>query len=140
MRKKLFIYSALLAIGIFFLNKIANSFYWYSAMPQFDMVMHTLGGIFIAIWSGALIFESFRDTKPVVWIIVLCASVLIVGFLWEVFEFSVQGIVHLETLANIPDSISDMVCDLFGGVIGSIFVIIKIKSYNKAHANTVTRG
>lgn len=134
MRKKLFFYSAVLAVGIFLLNKFASVFYWYSAMPQFDMIMHTLGGIFIAIWGSAILLPALKNTRPIVWTIVLSALVLIVGFLWEVFEFSVQGIMHLETLANIPDSLSDMVCDLFGGVIGSAFVIIKIKSYNRAHA------
>lgn len=134
MRKKLFFYSAVLVVGIFLLNKIANSFYWYSAIPQFDMLMHTLGGIFIAIWGTAILLPALKDMKPIAWLVILPALVLIVGFLWEVFEFSVQGIMHLETLANIPDSLSDMVCDLFGGFLGSIFVIIKIKSYNKAHA------
>jgi hypothetical protein len=134
MRKKLFVYSAVLAVGIFLLNKIASFFYWYSAMPQFDMIMHTLGGVFVAIWCAAILFEFLKEQKPIIWIIVLSAMVLIVGFLWEVFEFSVQGIMHLETLANIPDSLSDMVFDLLGGVLGSAFVIIKIKSYNRAHA------
>ncbi len=138
MKKKLFFYSAMMAVGIFLLNKLASSFYWYSAMPQFDMVMHTLGGVFIAIWGGALLYGAVKDSKAIVQMIVLCALVLIVGFLWEVFEFSVQGILRLETLANIPDSLSDMVFDLLGGILGSIFVIIKIKSYNKAHANTIT--
>lgn len=133
MQKKLFLHSAILVVIIFFLNKVANMFYWYSSIDQFDMVMHTLGGIFLAYWGAALLFSLLKDQKPLLWIIVLTAFVLIMGFAWEVFEFSVQGIMHLETLANIPDSLSDMVCDMFGGMIGALFVVSRVKRYNVIH-------
>lgn len=95
--------------------------------------MHTLGGIFLAWWGAALLFPLLKGQKALLWMIVLAAFVLIVGFMWEVFEFSVQGIMHLETLANIPDSLSDMVCDMFGGVIGTLFVVSRLKRYNVLH-------
>ena len=131
MQKKLFIYSALLVVGIFILNKAAHFFYWYSSISQFDMFMHTLGGIFVAVWGAALLYPLLKDQKKAIWIIVLTAFVLIVGFLWEVFEFSVQGIVRVETLANIPDSISDMVFDMIGGILGTFFVLFRLARYNR---------
>lgn len=133
MQKKLFLYSAILVVSIFLLNKVANMFYWYSGIDQFDMFMHTLGGIFLAIWGAALLFALLKDQKPLLWIIVLTAFVLILGFIWEVFEFSLQGIMQLETIANIPDSLSDMVFDMFGGLIGAIFVVSRVKRYNILH-------
>lgn len=131
MQKKLFFYSAVLVVGIFFLNKAANTFYWYLSIPWFDMLMHTLGGVFVAVWGGALFLPLLKGQKALLWVIVLTAFVLIVGFLWEVFEFSVQGITQLETLANIPDSLSDMVCDMIGGVVGTFFVLSRLRRYNE---------
>lgn len=130
MQKKLFIYSALLGGGIFIVNALANTFFWYVSIPQFDMVMHTLGGVFLAIWGAALLYPMLAPLKPALWMIVLLAFVLIFGFLWEVFEFSVQGLMQVETLANIPDSLSDMVFDFLGGIIGTLFAIVRTKRYN----------
>lgn len=131
MQKKLFLYSAGIVVFVFILNKLANLFYWYSSIPQFDMLMHALGGVFIAVWVSALLYPLLRSHHGILWAVITLASVLIVGFLWEVFEFSVQGVMRVETLANIPDSLSDMVFDLIGGVLGVCFVLWKRTRYNQ---------
>lgn len=115
------------------LHKAATFFYWYSSISQFDMLMHTLGGVFIAVWGSALLYPLLKDQKPILWLIILMALTIVIGFLWEVFEFSVQGLVQVETLANIPDSLSDMVFDMIGGVIGTLFAIWRMKRYNASH-------
>ena len=131
MQKKLFLYSAFLVVGIFLLNKAANTFFWYVSISWFDMLMHTLGGVFVALWGSALLFPLLKGQKALLWVIVITAFVLIIGLLWEVFEFSVQGLPHIETIANIPDSLSDMVCDMVGGVLGTLFVVYRLKRYNE---------
>lgn len=133
MQKKLFIHSAVLIGIIFILHKAATFFYWYSSIHWFDMLMHTLGGVFIAVWGSALLYRLLKDQKPILWCIILLALTIVIGFLWEVFEFSVQGIVQVETLANIPDSLSDMVFDMIGGGIGTLFAIWRTKRYNASH-------
>lgn len=131
MQKKLFLYSAFLIVGIFILNKAAHFFYWYASISQFDMFMHALGGFFVALWGGALLYPLLKGNHWKLWVIVLCAFVLVVGFLWEVFEFSVQGVVRVETIANIPDSLSDMVFDMIGGILGTLFVLWRTARYNR---------
>lgn len=130
MQKKLFIYSAYIIVVVFLLNKAANFFYWYVSIPWFDMLMHALGGLFVAVWGSALLFPLLKGQRALLWLIVVTAFVLIVGFLWEVFEFSVQGLVHIETIANIPDSLSDMVFDMIGGILGTGFVLSHLRRYN----------
>lgn len=133
MHKKLFFYSAVLIGIIFVLHKAATFFYWYSSIDQFDMLMHTLGGVFIAVWGSALLYPLLKDQKPILWLIILTALTIVIGFLWEVFEFSVQGLMQVETLANIPDSLSDMVFDMMGGILGTLFAIYRTKRYNASH-------
>jgi hypothetical protein len=61
--------------------------------------------------------------------------VLIVGIGWEFFEYGVQNLIKgSPQLANIPDSIKDVLMDIIGGKIASFFVLRVIKRYNRTHA------
>jgi uncharacterized membrane protein len=98
------------------------------------MLMHTLGGVFIAIVLGAIFYKRLvNSNKKKIFIFLIC-SVLIIGILWEGYEYIVQYFIKNVHLADIPDSISDLVCDVVGGVLGTIFVVISKKSYNNTDA------
>ena len=55
-------------------------------------------------------------------------SVLLVGLVWEVYEFGVQDIIKATGIASIPDSISDLVFDTLGGIVA--FFVIRYKTKN----------
>ena len=56
---------------------------------------------------------------------------MIVGLGWECFEYIVQNLIKGGQLANLPDSAKDMVMDILGGSISSIFVLRTLKRYNR---------
>jgi hypothetical protein len=134
--KKLLRYACALVVFIWIVNTLANKFYWYSAMWYFDIPMHIMGGIFLGLLFGALFFKKLLllDTRDS--LVVVLLGVLIVGLGWEFFEYIVQALSRggLQ-IANIPDSIKDMVMDMTGGGLASIFVLRTLKRYNRQHAN-----
>lgn len=135
MHKKLLAFGAFLGFVLWSVNMLANAFYWYSAMWWFDIPMHILGGFFLAFIVGGFFFNKFKQLhKGEIWIVLLLA-VVVLGFGWELFEYLVQYFIKGVDLANIPDSIKDMLMDFIGAVLGIPFVLRALSLYNKAHAN-----
>lgn len=133
MNRKLFLAACFLIFFIWLVNVMANRFYWYSAMWWFDIPMHILGGIFLGLFFGALCFKRIVGLSQKEVLILLLLFVFVGGLGWEVFEYAVQTLIKGTALANIPDSIKDMLMDLIGGCIASLFVLRALKRYNKAH-------
>ena len=121
--------SCILVIGILLLNAVAHALYLYVSIPWFDMLMHTLGGVFIAIVAGALLAKKSHSSRELYTLLPLI--VFVVGLGWEYYEYLVQFFVKSVDLAKIPDSISDLICDMVGSMIGSSVVILVQKRYNK---------
>lgn len=121
-RKSLLNKVCALIIFIFILNLLANKFYWYVSISYFDMIMHALGGFWLAL---AIIFvfkiENFNKKN----LLKILFWVLIVGGLWELFEFGVREIVWKNPLDTPIDTLSDLVCDLFGGFMATIYYFRK---------------
>lgn len=128
MDRKLALTSATLGIGIFLLNAFASVFYIYISTPWFDMLMHALGGVFIAITTAALLAKRLYSKHER--FIVLLLTVFIIGLGWEYYEYLVQFVIKSVDLAKIPDSVSDLICDMIGGTLGATFVILARKRYN----------
>ncbi len=128
----------ILIVGIFVINLLATKFHWYSIVWWFDMPMHALGGLWVAL-TTLFIYKYRRTTyedisRPKKMLIVALISVLIVGVAWELFEFGMETIGTLD-LANPIDSLSDICFDLGGGIVGALYFISSyervIKSINK---------
>ena len=89
-RKALF-----LVISIFLLHKGADMFYWYARIAWFDMFMHFLGGIFLALIGGSLGFLFLKNTSKTTFFLSILFFVLVIGLGWELFEFSIQEIIKI---------------------------------------------
>lgn len=122
MKKTLYLYAGMTVVLVFFLNLFAHFFYWYVSIPWYDMLMHTLGGIFLALWCGALWSRNVSHMSTKKSFAFIIGFVIVVGLGWEVFEYIVQGIIKGVQIADIPDSASDLICDTVGGIIGFSFV------------------
>ena len=131
MYKRLIGSAAALGIIIMLVNALANAFYWYVSIPWFDMLMHTIGGVFVAVLGAALLVRHIRLLPKRELFITLALFVFVIGLVWEYYEYVVQFFIKGVQLAAISDSISDIICDMAGGMIGSIFVIWIKKRYNK---------
>ena len=78
------------AIGILIavLQYFATQYFWYWEYWWFDIIMHFLGGFFIALFVYWLLRNEWKNLITRVyefWLVLVL--VLIVGVAWEVFEF-----------------------------------------------------
>lgn len=130
-KQKFFKSFSLWLFFVFILNSLANFFFWYSSIKEFDMLMHFLGGFTASLFSFWLIYK-----KCVLWIEegrtskafrVVILMVVIVALLWEIMEFTVQGFFDVKVLASLPDSFSDIAFGTLGGIIGFMYLIRKYK-------------
>jgi hypothetical protein len=114
------------------LNYSAYQRHWYWKFYWFDMVMHTLGGIFIG--SFALWYYFFRKDAPpriprksFVFALSL-ASISVIGVGWELFEFSLDTFITLSRHDPV-DTASDLFFDAFGSAAAvPLFFLV----YNKS--------
>jgi len=122
--------ASIFGIGIFLINAAASAFYWYVTMPWFDMMMHILGGVFVALLGASFFFSRIRMLPTYELFVTVLLFVFIIGLAWEYYEYIVQFYVKGVQLAHLTDSISDIICDVVGGSIGTCFVILLKKRYN----------
>ncbi len=134
MSKKLLLPACLTIFFIWLVHTLANMFYWYSAIWWFDIPMHILGGVFLALTAGALFFKVLLPLTFKERMVIILLFVFIAGLGWELFEYFVQNFIKGDQLASFPDSVKDMMMDLFGGIVASYFVLKALKRYNRAHA------
>jgi len=116
------------------LHTAANMFYWYVSISWYDMMMHTVGGMFLAVFTAALFARHILILSRFETFVILLLAVVIVGLGWEFFEYAVQYLIKGSArLADVPDSVSDIVCDMIGGLVGTYFVLTLKKRYNTSN-------
>ena len=122
-RKKLFNRLGILVIGIFTINTLANVFFWYQSIWWLDLVMHFLGGLFVALLIVWVLYVIFKKLTPqfVFWYIVF--GVLIIALSWELFEFSIWTLFNLKEIINIQDSVTDVITGSLGSIVGAIYFL-----------------
>lgn len=132
--KKTLIRNALsIVTALFLFNLLAYQFYWYVSISWYDMAMHFAGGVFLALLIGAHFHKRFRTLETKEIIVTTLLGVFIIGLGWEYFEYVVQIMLRPVPFADISDSISDVICDMTGGIVGTYFVLRAKKRYNREH-------
>ena len=117
--------AAYLGIIVFILNSLAMKFFWYYTVWWFDMPMHFLGGVFISLLAMFLLNKKlFKFNYRFIFYTFL--SVLLVGVLWEIFEYALEIFVSHQ-----PQIILDTFSDIFFDMAGGLFGIIYFVGYNK---------
>lgn len=104
---------ALLGLIIAALHYMANAYYLYWEWWWMDIVMHFLGGLFIASfvlwWIRYEVPISIRAKVPR--FLVAFVAIIIVGTAWEVFEFVVEA--H-GAINYVLDTGLDLLMDIVG--------------------------
>lgn len=121
-RTKLFKHTFLLLFAIGVADFVANSLYLYWTVWWFDMVMHFSSGFCVGM-ATVLLWQYFVD-KNVKFdraIKIALLSVFAVGIAWEVFESYFQIMLISDGMPYITDTISDLILDVTGGLLGSIY-------------------
>lgn len=120
-RKKLLQHLVFLMFFIFITDLLAKGFYWYYSISWFDMLMHFLGGFWVGLFFLYVFYDKNQFSKKLLAVIL---GVLLIGVLWEVFEFFLNVIAH-DTF-SIADTLSDIFFDLVGGFLAIFFYFKKI--------------
>jgi len=114
-----------LVIVLWIIHFLAMSFYFYWTVWWLDNVAHFLAGLaggFIVIW---FFFDSslFCKRYPTIFESILSAftCVLIVGVMWEIFEYVNDLTQSIESyvLDTVHDLIADLSGAIFAGIIGT---------------------
>ena len=123
-------YAALSGIALLAFDTLARKFYWYVSMPHSDRIAHTLGGMFAAFLVTALSWRALRFYKAQKIIPCIVFSAAVIGIAWEYYEYIVHVLVKHSRYVDIKNTISDILFDVFGGVIAAVIVFLKNKRYN----------
>lgn len=117
-------------IAIFTFHFLGLKFYWYQRFFGYDTPMHIAGGAWVAL--AAIYFLKYRNNlarhmSQGVFALVVLASAIGVGILWEIYEYSMDIFkFQIYTFSTIPayirlDSFHDLVNDFIGALIIFIF-------------------
>lgn len=123
-------------LGLIFFLATANSaaYYWhlYFYYPWLDVPMHFVGGLWITLYLLSWYYTASRTKKkeraPLFVLTYALAVTLVIGVLWEVFEFSVDTIIEFSQ-HNPGDTLLDLVMDAIGALFGA-YVFLR-GGYNK---------
>lgn len=128
MRDKLLQQLALIVFAVFILNTAGSFFGWYTLLPWYDKLMHFLGGVWLGFVSVWVLYRLVRQGAFPVVLFLVC--ILLGTILWEVLEYFVQHITRAPgALANMPDSISDVIFGMLGGFVALLFIRRKLKNH-----------
>lgn len=118
MKQQIAIVAALFAVVLLVTHLLAGAHDWYETRFLFDKYMHFLGGAFVFFTLAMYFLRHIPMPFTGRQLFVLIVFSLIVGLLWEAFEYIVQHFTGV-LLATIPDSIGDVVFDLLGAIVGA---------------------
>ncbi len=132
--RKLFKNTTLLFITIGILNFIGHKLLLYSGTLWYDKILHFLSGFVVAM-TVVLFYNMFSKvyvTSNYHLILIALLATIIVGLLWEYFEFYFD-IAILDNNRNYwTDTYLDLVTDFLGGFFGARYSIkISNKNYGK---------
>lgn len=109
-------------------HKIALYFSIYWTVEGYDSVMHTFGG-FIGALLVIYVLEKIGISpqtalKKIILLLFVMVSVVAVGSIWELWEIFVG---FTDPFTDMIDTISDLVMDTIGSIIGFIYYDKKLK-------------
>ncbi len=116
-------FTRLIFIGL--LNAAGFVLHLHQYLSWFDMVLHFLAGICVA-WAGLLLFlHSSQARGRIIFFGVVLA--LVIGLLWEYYEWYFGITSFADGAKYISDTISDLVLDTLGGFLGSLYAMRNAK-------------
>lgn len=131
---KAIIFSLVIILSFHFL---AGSLRWYDEIWWLDIVMHVVGGAWVAFLTAHLI--TVRKVVSVninffeKYILVL-GTVALVGVFWEFYEYLTDVFllkVHPINFASNPKLLPDTLSDLLNDLIGGTIIVLVFRSIKK---------
>jgi len=111
-------------IAVFLLNLVGMYFNWYEFF-WFDMVLHYLGGFFIALLFYHYLRPHFLPNVKLHNFLVLVGAVMFIGVVWEFFEYILNQTareaaqaafgLRVDFMGDMNDTMTDLLMDMLGG-------------------------
>ena len=126
LKQKLFIEQFIILIIIAILHHLALQFYLYWTLEWFDILMHFLGGMWVALiimwffFFSGFVYKNVTSVRKIKIFLIAIASVLVVGVLWEVWEVWAD-LVFMDETGYFLDTSLDLVMDTLGGITAFIY-------------------
>lgn len=114
----------------------ANLFNWYNTIWWLDILMHLVGGGWVALTAYHLLFagEKSRLASSFERFVLVIGLVALIGVLWEFYEYlsdvyllKVHPLTSAPNPRLLPDTLKDLFNDLVGGAIVAFFSLRKGK-------------
>lgn len=115
-------------ILVFLLHLVFEVLNLYTAVSWLDIMMHLLGGVFIA-YSFNLSLKYFQENQLIpqlhslVRAAFLFSLVATAAVLWEFGEFTIDYLFRTSSQSGLQDTISDMFLGLVGGTVFILYVL-----------------
>jgi hypothetical protein len=123
---------AALVVFIFTFNLVATYLHLFFLIWWLDIPVHILGGLWIALLSLVMYYRSHlvhrKDHSTAFAILVSLCVALLIGLLWEVYEFVIDRAMDARDL-QLSDTLKDLCDDFLGGVIAA-WIFVR-NGYNK---------
>ena len=131
-----------LCYQIFLFLSIVIGSVWklYNVFDFYDIIMHFTSGVLIVIIAYSVISNSKNISANLFWTVLVCFSIAMMGgAVWEIWEFSCDGILgynaqHTLGMSGrnaIMDTMIDLVSDFAGAIFASIGIAIVKHKANK---------
>lgn len=119
-----------LILGLFVILGINGIAYWkhlYFFVWWLDIPVHFISGAWLAMAILGIVASHPRLSgvrrDPFIAFVFTVGVVMIIGVLWELFEFRIDTLVRFAP-HDLEDTLSDLLFDFLGGIIGSIGVLV----------------
>lgn len=123
-RKRLLKHLVSLMFFIFIVSILNTKFYWDSLLWYFDVIMHTLGGL----WVGMFFLYVFGRSGPSYFNLMLVVKVLVatllIGVFWEIYQFYIY-----QYISRTPFDLKDVSSDVFFDLLGAMFSFLYFKRF-----------
>lgn len=125
----LVIFALVALLGV--LQQLAFAHYLYWRFPWYDIMMHFLGGVVVgAVYLWVVRYELPSLLKKYETFLYVLAFSLVVGVLWEVFEFFVGIDREFSYPVRQIDTVVDLVMDASGATL-SYMVFSRFKTHGE---------
>lgn len=118
----------LLMLLVFFGNFVF--YYTFGArayeLIHFDKIMHLLGGLLVALLWSKFFYRRLDSLSSFDFFLTIVGLTILIGVLWEFAEYASQyfpTIHYYFYIGDLRDTLGDLLTDLGGGFIGSLWLL-----------------
>lgn len=123
--KEMFLYYIFILIADFIgcVCNLYNKVLWY------DILVHFLSGMFTFVLALIIFRNISKNNNKLPKILFSLGLVSLIAIVWEIFEFSMDSIIHTNLQHNqdtgVIDTMQDMIVATLGGIISAVYTWIK---------------